>query len=84
MLTTILNGVLLPLMAVWFIPNAIERSSYLSAQVSINLAIVFCVTIIVHFENKGVNSIPIAILNSLLVYAGARVSYYFKKRKRDG
>jgi phosphotransferase system glucose/maltose/N-acetylglucosamine-specific IIC component len=81
MLVTMLNGVLLPLMAVWFIPNALKKNDYISHIVLLNLLIVFSVTIAIHFDSKGMEAFALAIFNCFLVYLGALVSFYFKNKK---
>ncbi len=82
MLVTMLNGVLLPLMAVWLIPNAFKKNDYLSHRVLLNLLIVFSVTVVVHYNSKGIEALALAVFNCGLVYLGALVSFYFKNKKR--
>ncbi len=81
MLVTLLNGVLLPLMAVWFIPDALKKSDYLSSKVLLNLLVVFSITVAIHCSSKGTEAIILAIFNCLLVYLGGLISFYFKSKK---
>ena len=83
MINILLNGVLLPLMATWFIPEAIKKSGYDSFQVFIKLFIVFLLTTAVYFESKGLIALLLGLLNCVLVYGGGIAFIYFTNKKNN-
>ena len=83
MINILLNGVLLPLMATWFIPDAIKKGGYKSPQVFLKLFIVFISTLAIYFESKGWAALLLGLLNCALVYAGGVAFVYFKTKKNS-
>jgi hypothetical protein len=83
MTNILLNGVLLPLMATWFIPETIRKNGYNSFQIFINLFIVFSLSTVVYYESKGWVALLLGVLNCVLVYGGGIAFVYFTNKKMN-
>lgn len=82
MANILLNGVLLPLMATWFIPDAIRKGGFNSFLVFTRLLIVFMTTVLCYFESKGMTALVFGGLNCILVYLGGVTFIYCTADKK--
>jgi len=83
MTNILLNGILLPLMATWFIPSAIKKHGYMSLDLATKLILVFAVSIVAYVESKGWHAIPVALFNCLLIYCAALAYLHLTQKKQD-
>ncbi len=81
MINILLNGVLLPLMATWFIPETIRKNGYNSFQIFIKLFIIFLLTTVVYYESKGWVALLLGMFNCALVYGGGIAFVHFTNKK---
>lgn len=81
-LNIILNGVLLPLMAVYFIPTEFKANGFLNLKIMWYGVIVILVSLIAYIEKGFVHSLSISFINVVLVYVGAFVFTLLTSRNK--
>jgi len=80
----LLNGVLLPLAAVYFLPTTVKASGWFSCQTVAWFCLVLMVSALAHFDKGLKNCIFLSVCNLMLVAVGAYIYLYFSKyRSRE-
>ena len=80
-LNIILNGVLLPLMAVYFIPTEVKANGFKNSKVAMYGVIILFISFFVYIEKGIAHSFLISCANVALVNIGA---YFFVKLTSKG